>query len=181
MGVKVQRHRGGCVTPRSARLKYEGFRDTRPKISNPPPETADHVAKLITKRLVLLLRLCDGFRDTPVVGTVAYARVSTEAQDTRLQRDALHAAGYVKLFEDKLSSRNTDRPGLAAALDYLRAGDEFLVWKLDRLGRSVKEVLTLADQLHERGIGLRILTGTLAGNYTDRRGQVFLHRHGRVR
>jgi DNA invertase Pin-like site-specific DNA recombinase len=115
---------------------------------------------------VSLLRARESFRDTSVVGTVAYARVSTEAQDTRLQRDALHAAGYVKLFEDKLSSRNADRPGLAAALDYLRSGDELVVWKLDRLGRSVKEVLTLADQLHERGIGLRILTGTLAGNYS---------------
>ena len=68
--------------------------------------------------------------------------------------------------EDKISSRKTDRPGLAAALEYLRRGDTLAVWKLDRLGRSVKEVLTIADELHERGIGLRILTGTLAGTYT---------------
>jgi DNA invertase Pin-like site-specific DNA recombinase len=100
------------------------------------------------------------------VATIAYARVSTDDQDTRLQRTALREAGPVKLFEDKISSRKTERPGLAAALDYLRDGDELLVWKLDRLGRSVKEVLTLADELHQRGIGLRILTGTLAGTYT---------------
>src|SRR6266540_989859 len=62
-----------------------------------------------------------------------------------------------------MSSRAKERPGLLAALDYLRAGDALCVWKLDRLGRSVKEVLTLADNLHERGIGLRILTGGLAG------------------
>jgi DNA invertase Pin-like site-specific DNA recombinase len=110
--------------------------------------------------------LCDGFCDSRTVATVGYARVSSDDQDTRLQRDALRQAGYVKLFEDKISSRKAERPGLAAALDYLRSGDELAVWKLDRLGRSVKEVLTLADELHERGIGLRILTGTLAGTYT---------------
>jgi DNA invertase Pin-like site-specific DNA recombinase len=112
------------------------------------------------------LRLRERFCHTLVVGTVAYCRVSTDEQDTRLQRDALAEAGYVKLFEDKISSRKTDRPGLAAALEYLRSGDVLAVWKLDRLGRSVKEVLTLADDLHDREVGLRILTGTLAGTYT---------------
>ncbi len=97
---------------------------------------------------------------------IAYLRVSSEAQDTQLQRGALTEAGCMKFFEDKISSRKTDRPGLAAALEYLRSGDTLAVWKLDRLGRSVKEVLSLADELHERGIGLRILTGTLAGSYT---------------
>jgi DNA invertase Pin-like site-specific DNA recombinase len=97
---------------------------------------------------------------------IAYLRVSSEAQDTQLQRDALTEAGCGKFFEDKISTRKTDRPGLAAALDYLRSGDTLAVWKLDRLGRSVTEVLTIAEQLHEHGIGLRILTGTLAGAYT---------------
>jgi DNA invertase Pin-like site-specific DNA recombinase len=92
---------------------------------------------------------------------IAYLRVSSEAQDTQLQREALTDAGCSKFFEDKISSRKTDRPGLAAALEYLRSGDVLAVWRLDRLGRSVKEVLTLADELHDRGIGLRILTGTL--------------------
>jgi DNA invertase Pin-like site-specific DNA recombinase len=72
----------------------------------------------------------------------------------------------VRVFEDKISSRRTDRAGLIAALDYLRPGDSLCVWKLDRLGRSVKQVLMIADNLHERGIGLRILTGRLAGTYT---------------
>ncbi|MGA9309196.1 MAG: recombinase family protein [Pseudonocardiaceae bacterium] len=97
---------------------------------------------------------------------IGYLRVSSEAQDTQLQRDALTEAGCAKFFEDKISSRETDRPGLAVALEYLRSGDVLAVWKLDRLGRSVKEILTLADALHDRGIGLRILTGTLAGSYT---------------
>jgi DNA invertase Pin-like site-specific DNA recombinase len=73
----------------------------------------------------------------------------------------------VRIFTDTISSRKaaTSRPGLVAALDYLRPGDTLCVWKLDRLGRSAKEVLTIADDLHQRGIGVRILTGKLAGNY----------------
>ena len=59
-----------------------------------------------------------------------------------------------------------ERPGLTAALDYLRAGDTLVVWKLDRLGRSVKDVLTIAGDLHARGIGVRILTGKLSGSYS---------------
>jgi DNA invertase Pin-like site-specific DNA recombinase len=96
---------------------------------------------------------------------VGLARVSTDGQDLQLQRDALTEAGCGRIFEEKISTRVTDRPGLAAALDYLRPGDTLCVWKLDRLGRSVKDVLTIAEDLHERGIGVRILTGTLAGSY----------------
>ena len=97
---------------------------------------------------------------------VGYARVSTQPQDAQLQRDALTDAGCHRVFEDKISSRRVDRAGLTGALEYLRPGDTMCVWKLDRLGRSVKQVLTIADGLHERGIGLRILTGRLAGIYT---------------
>ena len=57
-------------------------------------------------------------------------------------------------------------PGLTAALDYLRPGDTLVVWKLDRLGRSVKEVLTIADDLHARGIAVRILTAKLSGSFS---------------
>ena len=67
------------------------------------------------------------------------------------------------LFEDKISSRKAIRAGLAQALDYLRRGDVLMIWKPERLGRSVKEVLTIADDLPDRGVTLRILTGTLAG------------------
>jgi DNA invertase Pin-like site-specific DNA recombinase len=97
---------------------------------------------------------------------VGLARVSTEGQDAQLQRDALTEAGCGRIFEEKVSTRKTDRPGLAAALDYVRPGDTLCVWKLDRLGRSVKDVLIIADDLHERGIGVRILTGKLSGTYS---------------
>jgi DNA invertase Pin-like site-specific DNA recombinase len=99
---------------------------------------------------------------------IALGRVSTEAQDAQLQRDAFEAAGCAREFEEKVSTSKAaaDRPGLAAVLDYLRPGDTLVVWKLDRLGRSTKEILTIADDLYERGISLRILTGLLSGNYT---------------
>ena len=99
---------------------------------------------------------------------IGLARVSTDGQDAQLQRDALTETGCARIFEEKISTRKaaTDRPGLVAALDYLRSGDTLCVWKLDRLGRSVKDVLIIADDLHERGIGLRILTGKLSGSYS---------------
>jgi DNA invertase Pin-like site-specific DNA recombinase len=74
----------------------------------------------------------------------------------------------------KVSTRKpaAERPGLGAALDYLRPADTLVGWKLGRLGRSVKEVLTIADDLRARGIGVRILTGKLSGSYSP-------HREGR--
>jgi len=102
-------------------------------------------------------------KDSKLIG---YCRVSTVPQTVQLQRDALDEVSCDRIFQDKISSRIKDRTGLLAALDYLRPGDTLCVWKLDRLGRSVKDVLTIADDLHGRGIGLRILTGRLAGTYT---------------
>jgi DNA invertase Pin-like site-specific DNA recombinase len=98
---------------------------------------------------------------------VGLARVSTDAQDNALQMEALNAAHCGRIFTDTVSSRKdvADRPGLVAALDYLREGDTLCVWQLDRLGRSTKEMLTIADDLNNKGIGLRILAGTLVGEY----------------
>ena len=110
---------------------------------------------------------------------IGLARVSTDAQDAKLQQDALALAGCGRVYVEKISTRKTaaERPGLAAALDYLRPGDTLCVWKLDRLGRSVKEVLTIADDLHARGIGVRILTGKLSGSYSPTgKGASALHR-----
>ncbi|MER6537592.1 recombinase family protein [Streptomyces sp900105755] len=77
------------------------------------------------------------------------------------------------------SGKNAERAGLLAALDYMREGDTLTVWKLHRLGRSTKDVLTIAEDLHSRGIALRILTGTLAGSYSPQGGgQVLLHDDG---
>jgi DNA invertase Pin-like site-specific DNA recombinase len=110
-----------------------------------------------------VLDLPDG--DRTLIGL---ARVSTDAQDAQLQHDALAAVGCGRVYTEKASTRKAaaERPGLTAALGYLRKGDTLVVWKLDRLGRSVKEVLTIADDLHARGVGVRILTGKLSGAYS---------------
>lgn len=101
----------------------------------------------------------------PTGANIGLARVSTSGQDLQLQLDALNEAGCARIFDEKVSTRKAERPGLDAALDYMRPGDTLCVWKLDRLGRSTKDVLTVAEGLHSRGIGVRILTGKLAGRY----------------
>src|SRR5260370_4330397 len=117
----------------------------------------------VTAPAFTVLDLPGGERDL-----IGLARVSTDAQDAQLQRDALTLAGCGRIFEEKTSTRKatTDRPGLVAALDYIRAGDTLAVWKLDRLGCSVKAGLTIAGDLHARGIGVRILTGKRSGSYS---------------
>ncbi|MBL9084899.1 MAG: recombinase family protein [Planctomycetales bacterium] len=93
---------------------------------------------------------------------VGYIRVSSagDRQSTELQRDALLAAGIDErhLYEDRASGARDDRPGLKECLDFLRPGDVLVVWKLDRLGRSLAHLIAIIRQLKERGIGFRSLT-----------------------
>lgn len=90
---------------------------------------------------------------------VGYARVSTDEQSLDLQDDALKAAGCGKVFMEKESGRaGTKRPALEQALAYLRPEDQLVVWKIDRLGRSLREMLDTAHMLQERGVKLRSLT-----------------------
>lgn len=89
---------------------------------------------------------------------IGYARVSTPEQDLTLQIDALNAAGCEKLFTDKASGATVDRPGLVAALSHARSGDCLVVWKLDRLGRTMKGLVEMAADLAGRGVNLRSLT-----------------------
>ena len=89
---------------------------------------------------------------------VGYARVSTRDQTLALQLDALHAAGCARVFEETASGAQRDRPQLAAALDYMRAGDTLVVWKLDRLARSTKQLIETVEELARRGIHFRCLT-----------------------
>ncbi|MCX4781111.1 recombinase family protein [Streptomyces sp. NBC_01264] len=93
---------------------------------------------------------------------IGYARVSTDDQEAQLQHDALTEAGCARIFTDKASGKNTDRPELTAALDYARPGDTLCVWKLDRFARSLIDLVTLVDSLAARGIGFKVLTGALA-------------------
>jgi len=90
---------------------------------------------------------------------IAYIRVSSKDQLLDLQRDAMTAAGITKVFEDEgVSGSKTSRPGLDAAVEYMRSGDTLVVWRLDRLGRNTVAVITLIKELKERGIGFRSLT-----------------------
>lgn len=89
---------------------------------------------------------------------IGYARVSTTDQDLTVQREALERAGCEKLFTDKASGAKVDRPGLAEALVFARAGDTLVIWKLDRLGRSISGLIALAATLSERQIDFRSLT-----------------------
>ena len=96
---------------------------------------------------------------------VGYVRVSTsdDRQSTDLQRDALSKAGVDQrnIYEDKLSGARDDRPGLKQCLEYLAEGDVLVVWKLDRLGRSLGHLLQILTGLKKRGIGFRSLTETI--------------------
>ncbi|PTW43963.1 resolvase-like protein [Sphingomonas faeni] len=94
----------------------------------------------------------------PAVALIGYARVSTGDQKLALQHDALNAAGCERTFDDHASGTNTDRPGLAEALAYLRAGDTLVVWELDRLGRSMSHLIEKVGELAVRGVGFRSLT-----------------------
>jgi DNA invertase Pin-like site-specific DNA recombinase len=99
---------------------------------------------------------------------VGYARVSTDEQTTALQLDALRRAGCVVIYEDSASGALRSRPGLDQALADLGPGDTLVIWKLDRVGRSLSHLLEVADTLRKRGIALRSLTehldtGTPAG------------------
>jgi len=89
---------------------------------------------------------------------VGYARVSTSDQDPGLQVDALKKAGCDKIFTETASGAQRDRPQLAEALKYMRDGDTLVVWKLDRLARSMKQLLATVDDLRERGVEFRSLT-----------------------
>ena len=89
---------------------------------------------------------------------IGYARVSTRAQDLALQLDALERAGCERVYEDVGSGTIRRRPQLDACLDYLRAGDTLVVWRLDRLGRSLRHLVELVGVLQEREIAFRSLT-----------------------
>jgi DNA invertase Pin-like site-specific DNA recombinase len=107
---------------------------------------------------------------------IGYARVSTQDQNLDLQRDALERAGCEKVFTDVISGARADRDGLAQALAYCREGDTLVVWKLDRLGRSLPHLIETVQELHRRGIGFKSLQESI--DTTTSGGKLIFHVFG---
>src|SRR4051794_6847776 len=107
---------------------------------------------------------------------LGYARVSTEDQALALQLDALEASGCDRVYRDTASGAKAERPGLKQALNVVRAGDTLVVWRLDRLGRSLSQLIALMRQLDERGVGFRSLTEQI--DTTTSGGKLIFHIFG---
>src|SRR3954463_15380130 len=107
---------------------------------------------------------------------VGYARVSTTDQTLDLQQDALTKEGCTKIFTDTASGAQAERKGLQEAISYVRAGDTLVVWKLDRLGRSLKDLITRITELNDRKIGFRSLTENI--DTTTSGGKLIFHIFG---
>jgi DNA invertase Pin-like site-specific DNA recombinase len=107
---------------------------------------------------------------------IGYARVSTHEQTLNLQQDALTKAGCTKIFTDTASGAKTERIGLEEALNYVRKGDTLVVWRLDRLGRSLPHLITTMTGLEERGIGFKSLTENI--DTTTSSGKLIFHIFG---
>jgi DNA invertase Pin-like site-specific DNA recombinase len=104
---------------------------------------------------------------------IGYARVSTLDQNLALQQDALREAGCEKIFIEQMSGAVTDRPALREALDYARSGDALVVWKLDRLARSMKQLIETIEGLRLRGIGFQSVTEAI--DTTTAQGVLVFH------
>jgi DNA invertase Pin-like site-specific DNA recombinase len=107
---------------------------------------------------------------------IGYARVSTEDQTLDLQRDALTKAGCERLFTDTMSGASATRPGLTEALAFARPGDTLVVWRLDRLGRSLRHLIDTITDLAARGVGFRSLTESI--DTTSSGGKLIFHIFG---
>jgi len=104
---------------------------------------------------------------------IGYARVSTQDQNLSLQLEALKKAGCEKIFKDKTSGSRADRPGLNKALELLRKDDTLIVWKLDRLGRSVKHLVNLVGELRQEGVQFKSITDSIDTGTPS--GRFFFH------
>jgi DNA invertase Pin-like site-specific DNA recombinase len=107
---------------------------------------------------------------------IGYARVSTDDQNLDLQKDALTTAGCNRILEDRLSGAKAERPGLKAALDYARQGDVLVVWRLDRLSRSLKDLIEMVILFEAKGIGLKSLQESIDTSSSS--GKLIFHIFG---
>ena len=104
---------------------------------------------------------------------IGYARVSTKEQNLSLQMDALEKEGCKRIFREKISSAKADRPELRKMIDQLREGDVIITWKLDRLGRSLRDLVNLINEIQDKGAGLRSLNDSI--DTTTPQGKLTFH------
>lgn len=107
---------------------------------------------------------------------VGYARVSTQDQNLELQLDALEKAGCEQTFQEKITGKNKERPELETCMKMLREGDVLVVWKLDRLARSLKDLIEIVSELESRGVGFKSLTESI--DTTSPGGKLIFHIFG---
>jgi DNA invertase Pin-like site-specific DNA recombinase len=104
---------------------------------------------------------------------IGYARVSTKDQNLSLQKDALQKEGCELIFEEKASGAKSDRPELRRMIDQLRKGDIVVIWKLDRLGRSLRDLVNLVTEIQDKGAGLKSLNDSI--DTTTPQGKLTFH------
>ena len=106
---------------------------------------------------------------------IGYARVSTGLQNLNLQEDQLNQYGCEKIFSDHISGSKSKRPGLDKAIEFARAGDTIVVWRLDRLGRNMEDLITLVNELNNRGVSFHSLEENITMDKSSSTGQLMFH------
>ena len=106
---------------------------------------------------------------------IGYARVSTGLQNLDLQQDSLTNYGCEKIFTDKVSGAKSNRPGLESAIEFARAGDVVVVWRLDRLGRNMEDLISIVNALNNRGISFHSIQANITMDKSSSTGQLLFH------
>ncbi|WP_239749848.1 recombinase family protein [Mammaliicoccus sp. O-M53] len=106
---------------------------------------------------------------------IGYARVSTGLQNLNLQEDRLNQYGCEKIFSDHISGSKSKRPGLDRAIEFARSGDTIVVWRLDRLGRNMEDLITLVNELNNRGVSFHSLEENITMDKSSSTGQLLFH------
>ena len=106
---------------------------------------------------------------------IGYARVSTGLQNLNLQEDRLNAYGCEKIFSDHISGSKSKRPGLDKAIEFARSGDMIVVWRLDRLGRNMEDLISIVNKLNDRGVSFHSIQENITMDKSSSTGQLMFH------
>ena len=106
---------------------------------------------------------------------IGYARVSTGLQNLDLQEDSLKKFGCEKIFTDHMGGAKSNRPGLETAIEFVRSGDTLVVWRLDRLGRNMEDLITIVNRLNNRGVSFHSLQENITMDKSSSTGQLMFH------